>query len=423
VRTVRVELPSLSRFKGIRFVDTPGMESVLTHNTEASYDWLPNVGLAIVAVSVDPPLSQRDLELIRELHRYTPHVSILLTKVDILDAEEGAEVQQYVRSQLDRLLDKPIPIFAYSIRLGFESVRADFERVLLQETLQRADSHRQAALQRKLETLLHECEEYLNVALKSAESADSDRRLLKERILGHPSTIQDLKLTLQLAVKHARGNTRPLNEKMLNKHEQELNQHLAQQFETVFPQWTTSLKHAAEMFEDWLLATLSDKMMTLSSQHRNEFLIPVHDVGRQLSQSLQDFRNRISEAALATLGVPLRTTELGLEVQSPQSPDIRIGKIFDRNWELLSAIVPMTLVKGILRNHFRQKIADAVLKNLSRLAFQWEEIVNAALSEMEREALARLENLVSTLDNLLSSAPRASIAIEEDLARLRHART
>jgi hypothetical protein len=75
VKTVRVELPGLLRFKGIHFVDTPGLESVLMHNTEISRDWLPNVGLAVVAVAVDPPLSQKDLELIRDLHRYTPNVS------------------------------------------------------------------------------------------------------------------------------------------------------------------------------------------------------------------------------------------------------------------------------------------------------------------------------------------------------------
>jgi hypothetical protein len=72
VACVRVELPSMERYRGIRFVDTPGLDSVFEHNTDASLEWLPNVGLALVAVGVDPPLSQHDLELIRNLKRYTP---------------------------------------------------------------------------------------------------------------------------------------------------------------------------------------------------------------------------------------------------------------------------------------------------------------------------------------------------------------
>jgi hypothetical protein len=77
VALVSVELPTLGQFRSVRFVDTPGLESVLVHNTDASLGWLPNVGLAIVAVGVDPPLSQRDIELIRQLSRYTPNISLV----------------------------------------------------------------------------------------------------------------------------------------------------------------------------------------------------------------------------------------------------------------------------------------------------------------------------------------------------------
>ena len=66
VSEIVVELPSLAEFNGLVFVDTPGLESALEHNTEASLNWLPNIGLALVAVSVDPPLSQRDIDLLEE---------------------------------------------------------------------------------------------------------------------------------------------------------------------------------------------------------------------------------------------------------------------------------------------------------------------------------------------------------------------
>ena len=38
VARVRVELPSMERYRGIRFVDTPGLESVFAHNTDASLE-------------------------------------------------------------------------------------------------------------------------------------------------------------------------------------------------------------------------------------------------------------------------------------------------------------------------------------------------------------------------------------------------
>src|ERR1022692_2201754 len=82
VASVHLEVPAMERYRGICFVDTPGLDSVFEHNPEASTEWLPNTGLALVAVGVDPPLSHHDIELIRNLSRFTPNISVLLTKVD-----------------------------------------------------------------------------------------------------------------------------------------------------------------------------------------------------------------------------------------------------------------------------------------------------------------------------------------------------
>jgi len=96
-----VELPELRRFRGLKFVDTPGLESALSHNTQTSLNWLPNVGLALVAVSVDPPLSRRDIDLLKSLYQYTPKVAVLLTKVDLLSEQElEASSSEYVPPSL-----------------------------------------------------------------------------------------------------------------------------------------------------------------------------------------------------------------------------------------------------------------------------------------------------------------------------------
>ena len=128
---VRLELRSMARYRGIRFVDTPGLESVLEHNTEASLEWLPNVGLALVAVGVDPPLSQHDIELIRKLGRFTPDISLLLTKIDLLDDGERSQVEDFVRKQLARYWEHPVSVFPYSTRPGFEHLRTNIDRKLL----------------------------------------------------------------------------------------------------------------------------------------------------------------------------------------------------------------------------------------------------------------------------------------------------
>jgi hypothetical protein len=88
------------------------------------------------------------------------------------------------------------------------------------------------------------------------------------------------------------------------------------------------------------------------------------------------------------------------EIQPPRAPDIRIGKIFDRNWELISFILPMTSdqtnsAKKFPRKDPRFRIQESVPAGISV-----GEIVNGALNEMEKEALSRIDDLVATIPRL-----------------------
>ena len=418
VDSVRLELPSMERYRGIRFVDTPGLESVLEHNTDTSLEWLPNVGLALVAVGVDPPLSRHDIELIRNLSRYTPNISLLLTKVDVLDEGERAQVQAFVQKQLARYWDRSVPVFPYSTRAGFEELRTQLDRDLLSQIQAEPAEQRNIILRHKLDSLLGECAGYLNLALKSAEIADSEREELRLKILGRKEAIDDTRLGLRLIVRHATGATRSTFDRCLEDEETPVRERLLIGLEKEFPSWTRSLLMATERFDDWLGARVTEEMSALSKKHRGEFVEPLQRVGRQLSQSLQDFRNRLSERTLETLGVPLRTTEMDLNAEDPRSPDVRVGKIFDRNWELLSFLVPMTIFRGIIRRHFERKAGDVVFMNLSRLTSQWEEIVNRALLKLEKDAMRRLDSLVATIQSLIASAGQEAPRIRQDLEQL-----
>jgi GTP-binding protein EngB required for normal cell division len=418
VTRVRVGLPAMERYRGIRFVDTPGLESVFAHNTDASLEWLPNVGLALVAVGVDPPLSQHDIELIRNLSRYTPNISLLLTKVDVLDDGERAQVQGFVQQQLGRYWNGSVPVFPYSVRSGFEHLRAALDERFLLQVRAEAGEQRTAILRHKMDALVRECTDYLTLALKAAETADAEREALRRRILGQKEALDDTRLALRLIVRHATGTARAAFEELLRKDEAPVGQRLLVDLDTEFPLWVRSLQIVTERFDAWLGARTTQEMVELSKTHRSEFVEPIRRVSRQLSQSLQDFRNRLSERTLETLGVPLRTTEMEFHADDPRSPDVRVGKIFDHTWELLSFLVPMALVKGIVKRHFQRKVGDVVFMNLSRLASQWETIVNAALLALEREAMRRLDGFIGTVEALIAAAGEEAPRIREELEHL-----
>lgn len=403
VARVRVTLPSMERYRGIRFVDTPGLESVFEHNTETSLDWLPNVGLALVAVGVDPPLSQRDLDLIGRLARVTPRISILLTKVDVISEGERTEVLEFIERQLERSGSAAVPVFPFSIRDAFRELTEQLdEKLLLRTRAGLADQHR-AVLRHKMCSLLDECKAWLEAALKAAETADSERQELREKIVGQPQALEDTRLGLKLIVRHAQGAVRSAFEALLKRDEAPIRRRLSEALDREFSGWARNLSAAVAEYEEWAQASLWREMADLSAIHYGAFLEPLQRVNQQLEQALQDFRNRVSARVLETLGVPLQTKEMELRVEMPTSPDIRIGRTFDRSWELLSWLVPMTLVRGAVRRHFQRKTERLVMTNLSRLTSQWESVVNSALAMSEKEAVRRLNVLVASIGELTQS--------------------
>lgn len=418
VTRVRVELPSMDCYRGIRFVDTPGLESVLEHNTNASLEWLPNVGLALVAVAVDPPLSQNDIELIRNLSRHTPNVSILLTKVDVLDENEHLQVREFIGKQVARYSKAAVPVFPYSVRPGFERLRAELDDGLLSRVRADAGGQRATILLYKLDSLLTECAGYLNVALEAAEVGDSERDELRLRILGQKESLEDTRLALRLIVRHAMGSTRSTFETFLRNDELPVRLALLSGLDLEFPSWTRSLRIATGKFDGWMRDRLAREMGELSRKHRDEFVEPLQQVSRQLSQSLQDFRNRLSEHVLETLGVPLRTAEMELPAQDPGAPDVRVGRIFDHNWELLCWLIPMAFVRGAVLKHFHRMVGELAFTNLSRLASQWADIVNASLLALEKESIRRLDGLIGTIEKLIASGGQEAPRIRDDIERL-----
>ena len=156
---------------------------------------------------------------------------------------------------------------------------------------------------------------------------------------------------------------------------------------------------------------------------RSWFLAPLHKVRRQAFRLLQQFRDRLSDGAMRAFGLPLRTTETEIDVVEPGAPDIRVGRVFDRNWELLSPVLPVWMVKAAVHRYFAGAISYLVYQNLSRLSTQWEESINGALWSVEKEAGRRLDELIGTVERLVESGGNERAPqLRADLERIEKAR-
>jgi small GTP-binding protein len=418
VAAVTVELPSLKPYQGLQFVDTPGLDSVFQHNTEAALDWLPKVGLALVSVSADQPLSKYDVTLIRTLRSYTPKIVVLVTKIDLLSASETEEVMAFVRDELRQEFGKEFRIFTFSVRPTFGDLKASFDKDLLHPLLENRKSARTDIVRFKFAALLNQTKEYLSVALAAAERIDADRSRLREQILNERTSSESIRTELQALAEEWASQTRPWIVKRMEELGPALGDRLKRELATELPKWKGNLWKFSRAYERWLRESITRAAREISQQEGSLFCVPLQKAQATLSRAARGFRDRLAGNISDALNIRFTVEPFDIEAKRPAAPQIGISNLFMFNLDLFWFVIPMSLFRPLVERHFFGRIAWEVEKNLSRLASQWTAGINSAILQMQREAERSVRDQISTVESLLSRTQSEAEGIKASLSEI-----
>jgi small GTP-binding protein len=81
--------------ENIILVDTPGLGSLFSHNTNTTIEFLPRIDAALFVLSADVPISKADEEILRKIKDSIPNVLFVLNKSDLLNSKELEEMVRY----------------------------------------------------------------------------------------------------------------------------------------------------------------------------------------------------------------------------------------------------------------------------------------------------------------------------------------
>lgn len=230
---------------------------------------------------------------------------------------------------------------------------------------------------------------------------------------------EEAKLQLRLLAQHARGAARSDATKVLEPHQKQIEKELLNEFAVAFEQWNQSLAQLVPGFEAWMATVLKEKISRLSAEEEIRLLAPLSRVQVRMEQILRDIHSRLKDLADRAYGIKLELSPIELRAQAPRKPDIHVSHVFDTNWELLSPVTPMFLIRGIVCRHLsNRKIPNEVYKNISRLIAQWEETTAAGVTALQKEAESSLTGLLETLRGLLSRAESDEPELQSELDRV-----
>ncbi len=404
VEVVDIELPVLEAYQGLRLVDTPGLGSIFKYNTEISEEWLPEVGAAIIAVSSDRPLSENDFNLIRELLDFTPKVVLLLTKVDLLSEDQQKEIIAFFKASLKREFNADFPILSYSAVKETEIYKRSIDQLLLALSGNR-DTEFKGIVLHKARSLARQCMSYLDIALKTSISADSDREDLKKVILDEKVNYELIQSDLFLVARENKLQTRTLIATYLNNvHRAKLIQKLLARLLEEMPHWHGNLWKLTRRYEDWLMENMLAEMDHISRSDYKNFFGTLKKAHSSISRSVELFRNLLDRNIEKVLGVKPNSVNWVVEVSEPTHPDVAFTKTFDFHFDMLWFLFPMFIFRRIFEKHFLKQVPRVTDIHLSRLAYQWEVRINKTIEEIKDQALEYVRNELSTIDALLSQA-------------------
>jgi GTPase SAR1 family protein len=100
VARVEVTYPAAGLADGLCLVDTPGIGSIFEHNTQISYEFVPQADAAIFVFSPESPLSQVELEFLHHIRAHVEKIFFVLNKADQVNDSERNEILEFARQTI-----------------------------------------------------------------------------------------------------------------------------------------------------------------------------------------------------------------------------------------------------------------------------------------------------------------------------------
>ena len=115
VTRIVVVLPASRLRGGVAFMDTPGLGSLAKNGAAETLAYLPKCDLGVVLVDAGSTLISEDLQIVLKLQEAAIPVNVLLSKADLLAAEDSAKVIRYIGQHIASECNLELPIHPVSV--------------------------------------------------------------------------------------------------------------------------------------------------------------------------------------------------------------------------------------------------------------------------------------------------------------------
>ncbi len=418
VDSVSIGLPEMKDWKRLKFVDTPGLESVLTHNTKTSLEWISNTGLAIIAVSADSPLSEHDIELISAMRSYSPEIIVLLTKTDRMDSSELSQVVDFIRNKLRERFKIEMTVYPFSVRPEFSALRAAFTEKILKPFAANIEEERARILEHKLSSLERKAKEYLLAAMAASRAKDDERARLENLVIKHKERFNLLQNNFKSLFERDAAQMRSRLERSFLAHSKRVVTELEAILEKKLSSPGLNLAQMSGVYSDVMNEFFSNQTKNLFAFESRNLQAAADKSAESFVKMSEDFISLLIKDVQDVLGVKLPFINFESKPAKLPEPDVKISQAFETHIELLWFFIPSFLFRRMFIRHFLSLVPFETEKNIIRMAMSIASDVNNNTDRARQAALQHVKDTLDAIERILAEKPDSTGRIEAALKSL-----
>jgi len=422
VERVDVFVDSPFLMHGVCVIDTPGIGSVLRHNTAATLNILPHCDAALFVLSPDPPLTEVEEEFLRNVAEVIPVLMFVLTKADTVPPHELGQIKEYNQNVLKKILQVD-NIRLYCVSAGrllaqngeaqspddgfeFRQLHADLLKFLVGE---RAGVLRRSIVNRLI-SLIHRQKNMIRLELEALALDAETRRKRLEQFLAES---QRLRREQEIAIDILNADGARLI--------MTVNRAAAELYEVLSPKLRDELNKLVRAVTDReeIKRGLPSVKKAIADTIEWEFTRARAKLERQVRDRIQEIAQEHIERAAQVVEKLVKAAgdifSVDLQHISPVAefefrtedywpvlpPPVLLGSV---PLGLFARIIPTRWLKAYHARRIGIAVEESVRLNTEKLRFGLAQAIEASLRGLREEVQTQYDNLVARVHSTIESA-------------------
>jgi len=437
VERVALSIPSDILQGGLVLIDTPGIGSTHTHNTEATLRFLPQCDAAFIVLSPDPPVTDAELSFFKDVAARVSKLFVVINKTDIVSADELQEITSFVSHVLHTKADFPedVVILPLSARDALSShgdgahwMRSGFH--VLTDIVHRFKSAEK-------ETVLNDAiGQKLNVIISDARmKVELAVKALTEPVSRVEELLQELHNTMNAArtqetqmLDLITGDHRRLSE-FLEEQAAQLRKESTEYLEQVIRHENVSqndipesMRHFREAIAEHVPAFFERKLGEMSGLFSRKIADTLSPYNNRLNSLIEDIRKKAADLFNINYAKCHRSVSLELKRKPYWVAHKWSSSLIPVPDGFFDGFLPLGLRKRVMRKRIREFITDIVLSNVENLRYATllnvDETFRRFQSDMKDAVTETVENTAGVIRQALKKRTELTQANNQELSRL-----